>query len=185
MSPALATAPLRRPTSPGARPHVEPAPSIEIVPGRDQRRARPKAVYASVGVGGLGALILSQLMLSIAVSDGAYTINSLQSQQKEQARVVQQLNEDLGTLSSPQNLAANAEALGMVQNTNPVWLRMSDGAVIGTPARAAAGAGLLGATGSQVANQLLTNVPLVTADGTVGAPAAATPDQPAQQAAGS
>jgi len=185
MSTALATAPLRRPTSPGARPHVEPAPSIEIVPGRDQRRARPKVVYASVVVGGLGALMLSQLMLSIAVSDGAYAINSLQSQQKEQSRVVQQLNEELGTLSSPQNLAANAEALGMVQNTNPVWLRMSDGAVIGTPARAVAGAGLLGATGSQVANQLLTNVPLVTGDGTVGAPAPATPDQPAQSAGGS
>jgi hypothetical protein len=185
MSTALATAPLRRPTSPGARPHVEPAPSIEIVPGRDQRRARPKVVYASVVVGGLGALMLSQLMLSIAVSDGAYAINSLQSQQKEQSRVVQQLNEELGRLSSPQNLAANAEALGMVQNTNPVWLRMSDGAVLGHPAPAAAGAGVLGDAGSQVANELLTGVPLVTQQAGAAGQAPATPGQPAGSAGGS
>src|SRR4051812_1563095 len=180
MSTALATAPLRRPTSPGARPHVEPAPSIEVVPGRALRRGRPRVVYAGVVVGGLGALMLSQLMLSIALSDGAYTIDSLQSQQKEGSRVVQQLNEELGRLSSPQNLAANAEALGMVQNTNPVWLRMSDGAVLGDPAPAAEGAGVLGAAGSQVANQLLTNVPLVAQpEGTVAGQAPATPGQPA------
>ncbi|BDZ47361.1 hypothetical protein [Naasia aerilata] len=164
MSTALATAPLRRPTAPGttARPAAPVAPPrIEIAPVREQRRARPRAVYAGVVVGGLGALMLGQLFLSIALSDGAYTIDSLQATQKEQARQVQQLTEDLGRLSSPQNLAENAEALGMVQNANPVWLRMSDGAVIGTPAPAQ-GAGVLSGTGSQVANHLLTGLPLVT-----------------------
>lgn len=181
MSTALATAPLRRPASP-ARPHVEPAPQIELVPQTSGRRARPRVLYAGVTVGGLGALMLSQLLLSIALSDGAYTIDALQTERKEQARAVQQLTEDLGRLSSPQNLAANAEALGMVQNTNPVWLRMSDGAVIGTPAPAT-GAGVLAAGGSQVANDLLTGVPLVTPTATAagqpgptGAPAPATPD---------
>jgi hypothetical protein len=185
MSTALATAPLRRPSAPGARPHVEQAPSIEIVPGRADRRARPKVVYAGVVVSGLGALMLSQLLLSIALSDGAYTIDSLQSQQKEGSRVVQQLNEELGRLSSPQNLAVNAEALGMVQNTNPVWLRMSDGAVIGTPAAATAGAGVIGEAGSQVANELLTGVPLVAQPDTAGAQGPATPEQPAAAAGGS
>ncbi|WP_210505325.1 hypothetical protein [Naasia sp. SYSU D00057] len=185
MSTALATAPLRRPSSPGARPNVEPAPSIEIVPGRDQRRARPRVVYASVVVGGLGALMLSQLLMSIALSDGAYAIDSLQREHKEQSRVVQQLNEELGRLSSPQNLAVNAEALGMVQNTNPVWLRMSDGAVIGTPAAATAGAGVIGSAGSQVANELLTGVPLVAQPDAAGAPASATPDPAAPPAEGS
>lgn len=178
MSTALATPPLRRPTAPGrSRPEVEPAPRIEIAPVREQRRARPRVVYAGVVVGGLGALMLGQLMLSIALSDGAYTIDSLQAAQKEQARQVQQLTEDLGRLSSPQNLAGNAEALGMVQNANPVWLRMSDGAVIGTPAPAVAGTGVLGAAGSQVPNRLLAGVPLVTA------PQPATPGQPAAPAA--
>jgi hypothetical protein len=185
MSTALATAPFRRPTAPGRLPGAEPAPRIEIAPVREQRRARPKVVYAGVVVGGIGALMLGQLMLSIALSDGAYTIDSLQAEQKANARQVQTLTEDLGRLSSPQNLAANAEALGMVQNSNPVWLRMSDGAVIGTPSPAVAGTGVLGAAGSQVANNLLTGVPLVTqaaqAAGTAKA-TAATPGQPAASA---
>ncbi|MBK5239069.1 MAG: hypothetical protein JJE28_08195, partial [Actinomycetales bacterium] len=73
-------------------------------------------------------------------------------------------------LASPQNLAANAEALGMVNNNTPVYLRLSDGAVLGSPEAASAGAGVIGG-GTLVANSLLSNVPLVT---TVAAEAAAT-----------
>lgn len=162
MSSALATA---RPSSlPGTpSPAVAPAPRIvEIAPDRAQRRARPKAAYAVVIVASLGVLMLSQLALSIALSDGAYQIDALQTTQKEQSRTVQDLSEDLGRLSSPQNLAGNAEALGMVQNSNPVWLRMSDGSVVGAPTAAAGGEGVMGAAGSQVANELLAGVPLVT-----------------------
>lgn len=164
MSTAFAS-PLRRPTAPALRPPGADLPHIEIVPVRAQRRARPRALYAGVVVGSLGALMAGQLMLSIAVSDGAYTIDRLQTAQKVQARSVQQLTEDLGRRSSPQNLARNAEALGMVQNASPVWLRMSDGAVLGSPAAAAAGAGAL-AGGSLVANELLADVPLVTQSAT-------------------
>ncbi|THG33468.1 hypothetical protein [Naasia lichenicola] len=143
-------------------PFVQPIRRISIVAARANRRARPKVFYAAVIVAGLGVVMLSQLMMSIALSDGAYTINRLMSDQKSQARSIQALTEELGTLSSPQNLAANAESLGMVQNTNPVWLRMSDGAVIGTPTAAAPGTGAIGAAGSQVPNELLTGIPLVT-----------------------
>ena len=144
-------------------PFVEPIRRISIVSARASRRARPKVFYAATIVTGLGVLMMSQLMMSIALSDGAYTINRLMADQKVQSRSIQALTEQLGTLSSPQNLAANAEALGMVQNTNPVWLRMSDGAVIGTPSAAVGGAGALGTAGSQVPNELLSGVPLVTA----------------------
>jgi hypothetical protein len=141
---------------------IESVRHIEIVTDRAQRRARPKVAYAVVVVASLGVLMLAQLALSIALSDGAYTIDGLQATQKEQARAEQLISEDLGRLSSPQNLATNAEALGMVQNANPVWLRMSDGAVIGTPTAAAGGEGVLGSAGSKVANELLAGVPLVT-----------------------
>ncbi len=143
-------------------PFVQPIRRISIVAARANRRARPKVAYAAVIVAGLGVIMLSQLMMSIALSDGAYTINRLMSDQKSQARSIQALTEELGTLSSPQNLAVNAESLGMVQNTNPVWLRMSDGAVIGTPTAAAPGTGVIGAVGSQVPNELLAGIPPVT-----------------------
>lgn len=156
MSSALATA-LTLPF-----PDALPPRAVEVVAVRSQRRARPKVAYAVVVVASLGVLMLGQLALSIALSDGAYQIDRLLVTQKEQVRTVQDLSEDIGRLASPQNLAANAEALGMVQNSNPVWLRMSDGAVIGAPTAASGGEGVMGAAGSKVANQLLSGLPLVT-----------------------
>lgn len=155
-------------------------PSVSIAPDRAQRRARPRAVYAAVIATGFGAILVSQLLLSIALSDGAYFLDSLTATRAENARTEQLLVEDLGRLSSPQNLARNAEALGMVQNANPVWLRTSNGQVIGVPSAAQGTAGqVLGSAGSKVANQLLTGVPLVT-QLTTGS--AATPSAPAPAA---
>ncbi|MEN9603919.1 MAG: hypothetical protein RL545_608, partial [Actinomycetota bacterium] len=42
------------------------------------------------------------------------------------------------SLSSNQNLVNVAHSLGMVSNVNPVFLRLSDGSVIGKPRRAQA-----------------------------------------------
>lgn len=128
------------------------APRIEIVPSRSQKRARPKIAYAAVVVTGVLAIVVTQLLLSVGLSDGAYEISSLQQQQKELDRTNQVLSEQFDTLSSPQNLAASAAALGMVANSTPVYLRLSDGAVLGSPA--AAGASAIG--GSEIPNSLLT-----------------------------
>ena len=62
-------------------------------------------------------------------------------------------------MQSPQYLAANAEALGMVPNANPVYLRLSDGAVLGEPSAADGGAR---STAPLVPNALIDGVPLVT-----------------------
>lgn len=158
MSSSLAYAPLRRPPlhSP-VQPRLTPA--IEVVPDRAQRRARPRVAYAVIVVSGLMAILLSQLMLSIGLSNGAYAIDSLEQQRNENDRTEQLLREQLDALSSPQNLARNAEALGMVQNANPVWLSVATGEVIGTPKAAKAG---MAAGNAAVANELLGDVPLVT-----------------------
>jgi len=151
MSNALATA------IPARRPAQAPARHIEIVPTRDQRRARPRAVYALTAVIGVFALFGVQLLLSIVLSDGAYQISSLQGQQRQLTREAQALNEDLDLLASPQNLASQAETLGMVVGTSaPTFLRLSDGSVTGQPSAAAAGtAGALGSDGGLVPNSLL------------------------------
>jgi len=121
-----------------ASPHGAPRPHIEIVSTRDQRRARPRTVYATLVIGGLFAVLLAQLLLSIGLSDGAYAIQSLQQKQRELGRTEQVLSEDLERLASPQNLAANAGAMGMVSNATPVYLRLSDSAVLGAPVTASA-----------------------------------------------
>ncbi|WP_150306473.1 hypothetical protein [Planctomonas psychrotolerans] len=132
---------------------------IEIVSTRDQRKARPRTVYALLIVGALFAVLMSQLLLSIGLSDGAYAIQGLQQQQRELSRTQQVLTEDLERLSSPQNLAANAQALGMVSNAAPVYLRLSDRAVLGAPVAATADAG----AAPLVGNVLLSGVAVAAA----------------------
>jgi hypothetical protein len=150
------------------RPNWESAPDtasvteprhIEIVSARSQRHARPKIVYALSAVTGVAAIVLAQLLLSVGISQSAYEVSRLQASQVELGRTAESVTEDLVRVSSPQSLAANAEALGMVSNSNPVYLRLSDGAVLGAPASAS---GSQAGAASLVPNSLLAGVPLVT-----------------------
>ncbi|WP_298122288.1 hypothetical protein [uncultured Aurantimicrobium sp.] len=137
-------------------------PSIQVVATRAQRKARPRVFYAIITVGVIFGIIISNLLLSVAVASGAYEIAAMQQSNKELGRSYQTMNQDLDRLSSPQNLAANAEALGMVNNSTPVYLRLSDGAVLGTPEPASATSGLIAGAEGAVPNSLLTGVTLVT-----------------------
>lgn len=150
-----------------ATPSTRPQPSstpvarpVEIVTSRAQRRARPKIAYALIATAALFVLLLAQLAISIALSDGAYKISDLQAAKTELVRDQQKYSEQRDVLSSPQNLAANADELGMVRNSNPVYLDLATGAVHGSPAPAA---GADEATsGNLIPNTLLEGVPLTT-----------------------
>lgn len=142
---------------------------IEIVTSRAQRRARPRLAYALVAIGGLLGIFLAQLMLSIALSNGAYEISTLLVEKRDLGRVQGSLNEQLELVGSTQNLAANAEKLGMVGTSAPAFLRLSDGQVIGS----AVAASKATTNSSVVANSLLAGVALVEDPSTVvAAPAA-------------
>ncbi|GAB3796244.1 hypothetical protein GCM10028798_05920 [Humibacter antri] len=155
-----ATATLPSPRDPATRgPARRTAPHLTALP-RTERRARPKLFYAAVAVMTVMVVVVAQLLLSIGVSQGAYRIEALQANKAQLSRAYQEASEKVQTLSSPQNLAANAAALGMVNNGTPVYLRLSDGAVIGSPTPASASAGSMGAL---VSNALTQNIPLVTA----------------------
>jgi hypothetical protein len=143
------------------RPVRAPAPRrhLEVAPTRAQRRARPRVLPAIVTIGGIGAILLAQLLLSIVLADGAYTIAGLQTAQRDLQRQEQALTEQLEVLSSTQNLIANAEHLGMVASGNPVFLDLSTGTVFGNPTPA--GGSLTGSSGNQIGNALLTGATLV------------------------
>jgi hypothetical protein len=135
---------------------------IQIVTTRAQRRARPKIVYALVAITVIFGIFLAQLLLTIALSSGAYNITSLQSKQVEYGRVASTLSEKLDTVGSTQNLAANATALGMVPSSSQAFLRLSDGKVLGHPTAASGKAGKArSGADSSVPNSLLTGMPLV------------------------
>lgn len=164
---------------------------IEIVTTRKQRLARPRLAYSLLIIAGLFAVLASQLLLSIALADGAYQISALQAEQKEVSRAQQSVTEELNVLESPQNLAARAESLGLVSNNSAVYLNLASGAVLGSPQAAKAEAGsVTGENGSLlIPNSLLVDVPstmeavtttmdaqTVTTHGFTGAPA--TPPAP-------
>ncbi|CAN5135802.1 hypothetical protein BH09ACT1_BH09ACT1_05500 [soil metagenome] len=168
-----------RPTGRGGALPVEeelfestPPRHIEIIATRSQKRARPKIVYALVAVAGLFVILMVQLLLSIVLSDGAYRIAALQSTQKELGRDQQTLTESLHVLGSPQNLAAQAQTLGMVVNSSDSgWLRLSDGAILKTPSAAAAASTVTTTGGGLITNTLLT--PEILASETAATAAAA------------
>ncbi|WP_309713810.1 hypothetical protein [Pseudolysinimonas sp.] len=155
------------------RPARSPAPRrhLEAAPTRAYRRARPRVLSAVVTIAGIGAILLAQLLLSIVLAEGAYTIAGLQTEQRDLLRQEQALTEQLEVLSSTQNLTANAEHLGMVASGNPVFLDLSTGAVSGDPTPA--GGSLTGSSGNQIGNALLAGSTLVDPaadDRTAGSP---------------
>jgi hypothetical protein len=174
MSAVAYATPVHRPFErPFERPSDEELPTpqrVRIVTTRAQRRARPKLVYALGAVAVIFAIFLSQLLITIALSSGAYQITSLQSVQQNLGRTASALGEHLDTLGSSQNLAANARALGMVSSASAAFIRLSDGAVLGSAAPAAASGSFTGLVDS-VPNSLLDSIPL--ASGNV-APSTAT-----------
>ena len=157
----------RRAPAPKPERRLRPAPE----PGG---RAKPRLAYAIIALGGVAVIVVVQLLLSIAVAQGAYEIDSYQVQQATLAREEQKLSEDLDRVESPQFLAANAEALGMVPNANPVYLRLSDSAVLGQPTAATRGAA---ASAPLVPNALISGVPLVTEQPPVQTPNGGTPGE--------
>ena len=177
-------APSRAPRPSRPRPEL-----VEVAPTKAQRRARPRIAYAVVGVAALGTLLLAQLGISMVLSQGAYELNSLSAEQTTLSRSQQSLSEELRVLDSPQNLARNAQALGMIANSTPVYLDPTTGRVFGTPTPATP-AEATGNTANQVPNSLLDGVPLAATQGDTttskenGATAAAPATTDAAPAAG-
>ncbi len=112
------------------------------------------------------------MTLSILTTQTSYELSTLSQQQRNLTYQKQMLYDDVAGLSSPQYLAANASALGMVIDESPNYLRLSDGALLGTgsPSLGASSVDAIGR--GVVANALITDTPLVTApDATIqGAP---------------
>lgn len=137
------------------------APALKAVPRNQSRARRVSPLMAALSAVGLILTILfAQLGLSIAVSDGAYEARALQAELRDLTRVERVLSQNTDKLSSPQNLADNAAKLGMVQNTTPATLRLSDGAVLGT-----LGGPTSAVAGSLVPNATLVGLPVVDAEG--------------------
>lgn len=91
----------------------------------------------------LSAGLVGLIFMSTMLQAQAFTIAELNKEATSLETAQQSLTHDLERMQSPQGVASAAANLGMVPNTNPVFLRLSDGKVIGKPEPAAANTNVL------------------------------------------
>jgi hypothetical protein len=84
-------------------------------------------------VTGFVAISILHLLLTILTSQSVYELSDLKREKRELETTSQILSEEVSSLASNQNLLNTASRLGMVANTNPVFLRLTDQAVLGQP----------------------------------------------------
>lgn len=96
-----------------------------------QTRARGPLVM--IVVLGFLAISLLHLLLTIATSQSVYELSDLKREKRELDTTSQIVAEEVASLSSQQNLLNTASKLGMVANSNPVFLRLDDQKVLGEP----------------------------------------------------
>ncbi|WP_110589346.1 hypothetical protein [Microbacterium suaedae] len=160
----------------------EPRPSRERdlhAVAKPAKRRRPRVAYALTAVAGAALIAAAQLGLSILTAQSSYELAAVESQQRQLTLDHQELSDEIAGLASPQYLAANASALGMVIDASPSYLRLSDGRVMGSGEPAGSRSTVDVGAGSGAANALIADVPLVTdVEATVGGPS--TPDLPAE-----
>jgi hypothetical protein len=80
--------------------------------------------------------LLGLLLLNTVLAQDSFRLHSLQAQGKDLTLREQTLQRSVDDLSAPNALARRAAALGMVPGGAPVFLRLPDGAVLGTPGKA-------------------------------------------------
>ena len=159
-------------------PAAKAEPKLRVVYGAPFRPPRMPFVIFVLSL--LAAGLVGLLLLNTELQRGTFQVTSL-NQQADQLRDQQeQLERQVRTLESPQNLADRALRMGMVPNPNPVFLRLSDGQVLGVPAEGKAGTGtaMFGPgtpTGATTSTPVVPKPPAVTpkppATGTTNPPA--------------
>ena len=138
------TRPQPRPgtTGPGPRPGTRPVP----------RTARPRArtsrtPFILLLVGLLGGALVSLLVISTTLAQGAFRITSLQEQNANLAREQQTLTNEVAQAGNPAVIASKAEQLGMRPNPHLGFIDQKTGKIIvGKPSRAEASVNVPGYT---------------------------------------
>jgi hypothetical protein len=112
----------RRATRPDLREVPAPAPTVAGA-----------GVFALVVTGLLVGGMVLLLVLNTSLAQGAFEIGALSQEQRELAVTEQRLLQEVAVAEAPESLQREARRLGMVASESPVFLRLADGAVLGTP----------------------------------------------------
>lgn len=107
---------------------------VRPVQSRARRAPFVVVVLTVLSIGLVGLIVGSTVLQSQSFQQAALDreVADLQTQQ-------QALSREVDRLLSPGSVAERAGDLGMVRNTNPAFLRLTDGEVLGKPAAAEKG----------------------------------------------
>ena len=114
-------------------------PKLRVVYGAPFRPPRMPFVIFVLSL--LAAGLVGLLLLNTELQSGTFQVTALSQRADQLQDNQEQLEKQVRTLESPQNLADRALKMGMVPNPNPVFLRLSDGQVLGVPEEGKAGTG--------------------------------------------
>jgi hypothetical protein len=124
-------------------------PALRLIQGVNPMTRR---LVSIVGFGLLATILLG-LVVNVCIAQNVYEMASLKARTHELTTTAQVLREQVDSLGSNQNLEQAAHDMGMVSNSNPVFLDLANQQVYGHPKAARAGVAL---TGNLVSNAALT-----------------------------
>jgi cell division protein FtsL len=138
MSPQLARA-VAAPNAPAPRFSPESAKAAGLRLVRPVRSRARKAPFVVVVLTILSIGLVGLIVMSTVLQAQSFEAQKLNSQAAELETQQQLLSREVDRLQSPANVARRAITYGMVPNTNPAFLRLSDGKVLGKPEAAKPG----------------------------------------------
>lgn len=112
---------------------VTPVPTVRSINHPASARRVLSARNVTVIVLAILVTMVLRLFVSVQTDANAYQIASLNNQNLNLQRDAQFLQEQLDVLNSPQHLSDVAQTLGMISNSSPAYIRLSDGRMWGNP----------------------------------------------------
>ena len=110
---------------------------LTVVPTRSMGRTQAARTPFAVLVLGMLALgVVGLLMFNTNMQQASFRATTLQAKVSALTAKEQGLNMELDSLRDPQRLATEAKHLGMVPPSQPAFIRLADGAILGNPAPA-------------------------------------------------
>lgn len=111
-------------------------PPLRVVPAAIQRTGN--GVFAVLCMTLLAGGLVALLMMNTALAQSTFSLRDLTAQSGVLTDQQEQLTQSIDDLRSPRNLAAKAQAMGMVPAQSMAFIKLSDGSIVGVAAPAAA-----------------------------------------------
>jgi hypothetical protein len=119
----------RRPQRTPPRPVTAPRHTRPVTGARTAPR-HPRAPFILLLVGLLGGALVTLLVISTTLAEGSFRITNLQQQNANLARQEQVLSEAVAQAQSPQQIAKEAEQLGMRQDPVLKFIDLKTGKIV-------------------------------------------------------